>query len=164
MHTALLGYRTALDSIPVPFSVSYAFLKNNSGHLQPFSGSRVDQYSRSQDFQGCLAVQKVAHLLGRTEGSFQRVCRALGIVRWPYRVRKSLQAIMEKTEQYLVPSSTSFQILHKNILFRNLALQVEFRSIVHLGPSPRKAYPVPRFDKFRQLYQGFMLVNAKTSM
>ena len=47
-------------------------------------------------------LQKAAHLLGRTEGSFQRVCRGLGILRWPYRVRKSLQAIMSKTEQYLV--------------------------------------------------------------
>ena len=47
-------------------------------------------------------LQKAAQLLGRTEGSFQRVCRGLGILRWPYRVRKSLQAIMAKTEEYLV--------------------------------------------------------------
>jgi len=47
-------------------------------------------------------MQKVARLLGRTEGSFQRVCRGLGILRWPYRVRKSLQEIMAKTREYLV--------------------------------------------------------------
>lgn len=48
------------------------------------------------------SLQKVARLLGRTEGSFQRVCRGLGILRWPYRVRKSLQEIMAKTREYLV--------------------------------------------------------------
>lgn len=48
-----------------------------------------------------MPMSKVARLLGRTEGSFQRVCRGLGILRWPYRVRKSLQEIMAKTEEYL---------------------------------------------------------------
>jgi len=48
-----------------------------------------------------MPMSKVAQLLGRTEGSFQRICRSLGILRWPYLVRKSLQEIMAKTEEYL---------------------------------------------------------------
>jgi len=57
-------------------------------------------------------VQKVAQLLGRTEGSFQRICRSLGILRWPYLVRKSLQEIMAKTEEYLVSLARSYNLHH----------------------------------------------------
>lgn len=32
----------------------------------------------------------------------KRVCRTLGLARWPYRTRASLQNVIEKTERYLV--------------------------------------------------------------
>lgn len=31
----------------------------------------------------------------------KRVCRTLGLARWPYRTRASLQSVIEKTEKYL---------------------------------------------------------------
>ena len=72
-----------------------------------------------------LQVQRVAQLLGRTEGSFQRVCRGLGILRWPYRVRKSLQEIMAKTEEYLVSAlliGSQFASMTKQLSSRRTSL------------------------------------------
>ena len=47
-------------------------------------------------------LQQAAELLGLSAGSLKRVCRKLGLARWPFRVRKSLRAVIAKTEEFMV--------------------------------------------------------------
>ena len=50
---------------------------------------------------GC-AMQEAAKSLNVGLSVMKRVCRTLGLARWPYRTRASLQSVIEKTEKYLV--------------------------------------------------------------
>lgn len=47
-------------------------------------------------------MQQAAEQLGYSAGSLKRVCRKLGLARWPYRVRKSLRSVIAKTEEFMV--------------------------------------------------------------
>lgn len=48
------------------------------------------------------AIQEAAKSLHVGLSVMKRVCRTLGLARWPYRTRASLQSVIEKTEKYLV--------------------------------------------------------------
>ena len=47
-------------------------------------------------------MQEAAKSLEVGLSVMKRVCRTLGLVRWPYRSRSSLRSVIEKTEMYLV--------------------------------------------------------------
>ncbi len=48
------------------------------------------------------AMQEAAKSLDVGLSVMKRVCRTLGLARWPYRTRASLQSVIEKTKKYLV--------------------------------------------------------------
>ena len=47
-------------------------------------------------------MQEAAKSLDVGLSVMKRVCRTLGLARWPYRTRSSLRSVIEKTEKYLV--------------------------------------------------------------
>ncbi len=64
------------------------------------------------------AIQEAAKSLDVGLSVMKRVCRTLGLARWPYRTRASLQSVIEKTEKYLVClayfTAHTCQIVHKS--------------------------------------------------
>ena len=50
----------------------------------------------------CISVQEAAKSLGLGLSVMKRVCRTLGLTRWPYTTRTSLRRVIERTELYLV--------------------------------------------------------------
>lgn len=53
-------------------------------------------------------VQTAAQELGVGLSVLKRICRQIGLARWPFRTRQSLRGVIAKTEQYLVrPCPTS---------------------------------------------------------
>ena len=48
------------------------------------------------------AAQEAASLLGIGLSVLKRVCRTIGLARWPYRKRQSLRNVIEQTKLYLV--------------------------------------------------------------
>lgn len=49
-----------------------------------------------------MRVQEAASLLGIGLSVLKRVCRTIGLARWPYRKRQSLRNVIEQTKLYLV--------------------------------------------------------------
>jgi hypothetical protein len=41
----------------------------------------------------------------------KRVCRTIGLARWPYRKRQSLRNVIEQTKKYLVRNSQALHIV-----------------------------------------------------
>lgn len=49
----------------------------------------------------CCTMQEAASQLGIGLSVLKRVCRAIGLARWPFRKRQSLRNVMEQTKLYL---------------------------------------------------------------
>ena len=59
----------------------------------------MKQMKISGSFCKCQ-VQEAAAKLEMGVGLFKRVCKRLGMQRWPYRMRQSYKAMIKRTEQY----------------------------------------------------------------
>lgn len=46
--------------------------------------------------------QNAAEALGMGVSVLKRICRSMGLARWPFRKRQSITHIISKTQQYLV--------------------------------------------------------------
>ena len=54
-----------------------------------------------------VCVQEAAQQLKVGLSVLKRICRQMGLVRWPYRTRQSLRGVIAKTEQYYRVRDTS---------------------------------------------------------
>ena len=50
-------------------------------------------------------LQTAAQELGVGLSVLKRICRQIGLARWPFRTRQSLRGVIAKTQQYLVRRS-----------------------------------------------------------
>ena len=50
----------------------------------------------------CASLQEAARQLGIGLSVLKRICREMGLVRWPFRKRKSLNNVMQQTKTFLV--------------------------------------------------------------
>lgn len=48
------------------------------------------------------SLQEAARQLGIGLSVLKRICREMGLVRWPFRKRKSLNNVMQQTKTFLV--------------------------------------------------------------
>ena len=48
----------------------------------------------------CLPAQEAAAQLKVGLSVLKRICRQMGLARWPYRTRQSLRGVIAKTQQY----------------------------------------------------------------
>ena len=55
-----------------------------------------------------LLLQEAATHLGIGLSVLKRVCRTIGLARWPYRKRQSLRNVIEQTKLYLVSTGPGF--------------------------------------------------------
>lgn len=64
-------------------------------------------------------MQTAAQELGVGLSVLKRICRQLGLARWPFRTRQSLRGVIAKTEQYLVRANvhTSPLVVQNDGLF-----------------------------------------------
>ena len=58
--------------------------------------------AKPSDDIAAVRLQEAAKKLDVGLSVMKRVCRTLGLARWPYRTRASLQNVIAKTERYLV--------------------------------------------------------------